>query len=101
MSNINVTFVCSGLFSKTVTGSIIGHFEEPKCGQTVASTKVDFQKVSQGHQRWTQVTTTGTIDDLISNNDAGGAYVTAPQTGTATLTSTTGVTALTCNPNPA
>lgn len=96
LSNINVTFTCAGFANRTVTGSIIGHFENPRCGQTVASTPVDFQKISNGHQRWTQVTTTGAIDDLIASNDAGGAYVTSSQTGTGTLTSTTGLTALTC-----
>lgn len=104
LSGINVTFSCAGgLVRKTVTGSIIGHFEDEskKCGQTVASMAVQFEKTINGHQKWNQVTTSGPIDDLISNNDAGGAYVTSSQTGTGTLTSTTGLTALTCNPNPA
>ncbi|HVD39472.1 MAG TPA: hypothetical protein VNC16_00515 [Solirubrobacterales bacterium] len=88
MTGINVTFTCPAIGTKkTVTGNVIGHIEEPSnvCNKAVSTFSVNFSKIANGKQDTTQVTTTGTIFDLISNNDAGGSYLTSAQTGTGTL----------------
>jgi len=83
LTNANVTFNCPAVFSKkTVTGNLIGEIVNPECG--VAKTKSTFNfaaGATTGSQKWTQVTTTGTVFDLTTNNDAGGAYATSSQTG--------------------
>jgi hypothetical protein len=85
LTNANVTFSCFGGFvKKTVTGSIIGEIENPSCGVAKTHHTINFEAgATTGSQKWTKITTTGTVYDLISNNHAGGAYETSSQTGTA------------------
>jgi len=86
LTNLNVTFNCAGFLKKTVTGSIIAHIENPNCGTFQASHTISFEKAAgAGNQKYRQVTTTGTIFDLIMNNDDGGSYLTSSLTGTAKL----------------
>jgi len=86
LTNSNVTFSCAAFFKKQVTGNIIGHWSNPQCGTFAAERTVTFEAgATTGSQKYTQVTTTGTVFDLISNNDNGGAYLTSSQTGTGTL----------------
>jgi hypothetical protein len=93
-----VTFNCAGFAKKTMTGSLIGHISNPNCGTFQASHTVDFAEVvgSPGVQRWMQATTTGEKTDLISNNDAGGAYTTIAITGSTAITWTGTKVKLTC-----
>ena len=81
-----VTFTCAGFAKKTVTGKVIGHISNPNCGTFQASHTADFTESSTGVQRWMQATTTGETTDLISNNDAGGAYTTSAQIGSGVIT---------------
>ena len=91
-----VTFTCAGFSKKTVTGSVLGHISNPNCGTFQASHTADFTESAAGIQRWMQATTTGEKTDLISNNDAGGAYTTSAQTGTGVITWTGTKVKLTC-----
>jgi hypothetical protein len=92
-----VTFTCLGFAKKTVTGSVIGHISNPNCGTFQASHTADFaDNGTVGVQRWMQATTTGSKTDLISNNDAGGAYTTSAQTGSGVITWTGTKVKLTC-----
>jgi len=87
LTNISVTFACAGgLVKKTVTGAVIGELEQPyECGVFRSHHTVQFTEktVGSGIQTPQQVTTAGSMFDLTVNNDAGGAYTTASQTGTA------------------
>jgi hypothetical protein len=96
LTGINVTFTCAGFSDKTVTGDIIGHTKNPNCGNFSSSHTLVFEAAQAGHQKYMQVTTTGNTYDLISNNDAGGAYITSSQTGEGTVTYTKNRVKLTC-----
>ncbi|HVD39471.1 MAG TPA: hypothetical protein VNC16_00510 [Solirubrobacterales bacterium] len=91
LTGISVTFDCPALgIKKTVTGNVIGHLEEPEkvCNKTVTTFSLNFEKTANGQQKYKQVTTTGTIFDLISKTDTTASehnYITAAQTGTGTL----------------
>ncbi|HVD39626.1 MAG TPA: hypothetical protein VNC16_01295 [Solirubrobacterales bacterium] len=98
MTGVNVTFTCAFGIRKTVTGNVIGHLEEPAtvCNKAVTSLKLNFEKIANGQQQFKQVTTTGTIFDLISSADPG-EYLTSAQTGTGTVSITEGKTVkITC-----
>jgi len=84
LTGVNVTFSCPVVgLKKTVTGNVIGDIETPACGTASASHPVQFEPgATTGSQKWTTITTAGTIFDLITNNDAGGTYATSSQTGT-------------------
>lgn len=87
LTGVNVTFSCASFFKKTVTGDIIGHWTTPQCKSFAEKHEVTFEQSSAGHQKYTQVTTTGPATfDLESNNDNGGPYLTSSQTGTGVLT---------------
>jgi hypothetical protein len=90
ITNVNMTFVCAGFVSKTVTGNIIGADPTPECGVFKKSESGELKTTAHGQQQYKQVTTAGTVFDLISSNDAGGAYLTSALTGTATITATGG-----------
>jgi len=96
LTGVNVTFSCAGFANKTVTGSIIGHIENPQCGTFAASHSITFEKSANGVQKYMQVTTSGEKFDLISNNDNGGEYLTSSQTGTGTLKYNSNKVKLTC-----
>jgi len=88
-TNVSMTYECTGFSKKTVTGGVIGALEEPStfCNKSVASHKVTFQEgATTGSQKYKQETTTGTETDLISTNDAGGAYTTMSIKQTWTIT---------------
>jgi hypothetical protein len=97
MTGVSVTFTCAGFQNFTVTGNVIGELEEAstKCGVATKTLKLSFVATSHGQQKWKKVTTAGTEFDLTSNNHAGGAYETAAQEGTGTITWPENVT-LTC-----
>lgn len=86
LTAVNVTFSCASFFKKTVTGNIIGHWTTPHCNEFNEKHEVSFEQSSAGNQKYTQITTTGTVFDLTSNNDNGGTYLTSSQTGTGLLT---------------
>jgi hypothetical protein len=91
-----VTFNCAGFAKKTVTGTLIEHLPFPNCGTFQASHSAEFTETSTGVQKYMQVTTTGEKTDLISNNDAGGAYTTTSQIGSGVVTWTGTKVRLTC-----
>jgi hypothetical protein len=91
-----VTFNCAGFAKKLVTGSVLGHISNPNCGTFQSTHTADFKEVSTGVQQWMQITTAGEKTDLISNNDAGGAYTTSAQVGTGIITWTGTKVKLTC-----
>lgn len=88
VTGANVTFRCPIVnINKTVTGNIIGHIENPNCGIAKANHTVEFAAgASTGTQKWTQVTTTGTVFDLITASSTGtnaeANYTTSSQVGT-------------------
>jgi hypothetical protein len=90
LTSANVTFTCPGVFpiTKTVTGNIIGHITNPECGVARTNHTTTFSKTGAGQQTFKQVTTTGTIFDLVSTNDAGGNNLTSAQTGEGHITYT-------------
>jgi hypothetical protein len=98
LTGINVTFTCAGFVNKTVTGNIIGHIENGAPGGTACdtifdkTTSISFEKIGVGQQKFKQVTTTGTMFDLISGDHTSGAKTdatTSSQTGTGILNWTT------------
>ncbi len=96
LTGVNVTFSCAGFSNKTVTGNIIGWIQNPICKSPATGHTVSFEGFLPGNQKYDQVTSTGTIFDLTSNNDAGGAYRTSSQSGTAHVTYSSGTVTLTC-----
>ncbi|HVD40701.1 MAG TPA: hypothetical protein VNC16_06845 [Solirubrobacterales bacterium] len=94
-TGVSMTFTCGLFGTKTVTGDLIGHWENSNCGETRGSNSITFEAVKAGYQRFTQVTTTGAIHDLAANNDAGGAPETFSVITTQTITHANKV-ALTC-----
>ena len=86
VTNANITYECTGFSKMTYTGNFIGHFENPQCGTSSASHSVNFTATAHGQQTYKQVTTTGTVFDLVSNNHTGGSYQTAAVVGTTTIT---------------
>lgn len=88
LTGANVTFTCAGFFEKTVTGNVIGELEEGStvCNTPQASHKITFVPgAATGSQRWTQITTSGTMFDLISGTHANDG-TTSSQEGTGTIT---------------
>lgn len=96
ITGVNMTFVCAGFAKKTVTGNVLGRYVIPECGSFRGSTTVTFGRTSPGDQTYKQVTTSGTIFDLISNNDSGGTYFTTSLTGTGTISYMSNWVKLTC-----
>jgi uncharacterized membrane protein len=96
LTGVNVTYNCAGFAKRTVTGNIIGHIENPNCGTFQASHKVTFEAPSHGQQKYKQITTTGTMFDLIRNDDTEGEYETLSATGTGTATYNQNRVRLTC-----
>jgi hypothetical protein len=86
ITNVNLTFNCAGFAKKTVTGNVIGADPTPECGVFKSQETETLSQTSPGVQQYKQVTTSGTVFDLMTNNDAGGAYLTSSLTGTATIT---------------
>jgi hypothetical protein len=82
------TFSCAGnLFTIKVGGTgLIGELTSPTaCNAVAKEPTVRFQALTEGTQRWTQVTTTGSKFDLTSSKN-GGTPVTAGQDGTGDIT---------------
>jgi hypothetical protein len=97
-TNLNITITCAGgLIKKTVTGSVIAVIQNPECGKPRASFKGEFSAgVTTGSQRYTQVTTTGTVFNLIFGNETADTTQTSI-TGSGTITVNEGKTiTLTC-----
>lgn len=90
ITNVNMTFQCAGFSTRTVTGNVLGAKPNPECGVFKKSESGTLEQTAHGTQKYTQVTTTGTVFDLTSNNDSGGAYATSSLTGTLTITATGG-----------
>jgi len=88
LTGLNVTLSCtSGAIKKTITGNVMGEIENPECGVFRTHHTVLFEAgISTGSQRWTSITTSGTIFDLTMNNDSGGAYSTTSLSGTVHIT---------------
>jgi hypothetical protein len=86
----NTTYECTGFSKMTYTGNVLGHITNPNCGTFQGSSTVRFEAPSHGQQKYKQVTTTGTVFDLISNNHAGGSYLTAALVAELTTTVTGG-----------
>jgi hypothetical protein len=80
------TFSCGGgLVKVAVNGNgIVGDIVN-ECGSTTKSTTLKFESVATGTQKWTKITTEGTVFDLTSSQN-GGAAKTASQDGEGTST---------------
>jgi hypothetical protein len=66
------TFNCLGFLHIEVSGNIIGHLESPACGSSSKEHKLVFaNNGTLGHQKYMQVTTTGTLFDLTSKVNGG------------------------------
>jgi len=64
-TGLNVTITCGeGGFVRTITGSVIGHIENPECGVSRTHHTISFEESSAGQQRFKQVTTAGAIYNL-------------------------------------
>lgn len=93
----NVTFFCSNGWAQTITGNFIGHIENPECSVSRTNHTVAFENVAPGQPRFTQVTTTGAIHDLIASGHGGSSPQTTTFIGTWHTTYAAGTTArLTC-----
>lgn len=82
LTNAGVTFTCAGGFASTqITGSLIGHIEEP-CGHTGTTLSILYTESSDGEQ--VNVAYTGSTFDLEgkTSHTGGGSYATAAQAGT-------------------
>lgn len=90
ITNVNITFECAGFAKKTVTGNLLGADPTPECGVFKSTETESLGSTAHGQQQYKQVTTTGTVFDLISSNHSGGAYLTSALTGTATITASAG-----------
>jgi hypothetical protein len=72
------TFNCLGFLHIEMTGNIIGHLESPACGASSKEHKLVFaNNGTLGHQKYMQVTTTGTLFDLDSVINGGSPTTTA------------------------
>ncbi len=90
ITNVNLTFECAGFAKKTVTGNLLGAKPNPECNVFKSSESATLSQTAHGTQQYRQVTTTGTVFDLISSNDSGGAYLTSSLTGSLTITAVGG-----------
>jgi hypothetical protein len=86
ITNVNVTFTCAGFADKTITGNILAGTPNPQCGVFKSSVSGTLETTAHGTQQYKQVTTTGTVFDLISNNDSGGSYLTSALKGSLSVT---------------
>lgn len=84
ITGVNLEFSC--FFNSQVTGDIIAHLESGCTVQPGKSLPFNFERTQPGHQKYTQVTGTGQVFDLVSSM-FGGPYETTSMraTGTATL----------------
>ncbi len=57
------SFVCLGATLNVRGNGVIGTVEQP-CGTKTKKVDIDFTESQAGHQKWTQITTSGTIYDL-------------------------------------
>jgi hypothetical protein len=66
ITNVDAGWFCGpgGAPFGTMTGNLIGLLENPQCNTYATTQNLQFQKASNGHQTFTQVTETGTIFDL-------------------------------------
>jgi hypothetical protein len=93
VTGVNLIMSCPGVIGlRTFTGNVIGHFENPECGVAKAHHTFTLERTGAGQQRFKQVTTTGTIFDLIVKNDVGGVSLTAAWSATAHVNYTGGNT---------
>jgi hypothetical protein len=76
LTGMNLTFTCPVYGSTTITGNMLGHIEDPQCNLFTSQHSISFAASSDGQQKYTQVTTTGTVFDLTANDDSGGEYKT-------------------------
>ena len=79
------TFSCLGISTVVSGNGIAGELTSPACGASSTSATFKFQKASNGHQKWNQITTTGTVYDL-SSSVGGGALSTSSQDGNGSIT---------------
>jgi hypothetical protein len=98
-----VTFKCAGgLVVRTVTGSVIGEFEEfgsTDCGKAKTSLKLNFAEKAggpTGTQQWETKTTSAALGEFDltsgSHNGGGADTTTSAQKGTGTITMPVGQT---------
>jgi hypothetical protein len=85
ITNVNTTFECAGFSKKTVTGNILGATPNPQCGVFKSSASGTLEATAHGSQKYTQVTTAGTVFDLIISSHEG-AYQTLALIGSLTAT---------------
>jgi hypothetical protein len=95
VANSLLTFSCGGV-NRRFTGNVLGHIENPACNTFQSHHTIVFEKLIEGRQKFTQITTTGTIFELLKNNDAGGVEETVSVDGTAHLTYSSNKAKLTC-----
>jgi hypothetical protein len=95
LTGINVTFSCAFGVEKTVTGNIIGTFENTAtmCGKAVSDHTIEFAQTGVGQQ--TDKTYTGGTFDLTSGSHASDGN-TASQTGTAHIKHGAKTVTITC-----
>lgn len=71
-TGVNMTFFCFG--AKTLTGNFIAQLENPECGiARTHHTMILENGATAGTQRYTQVTTTGTVFNLFLDNSHSGS----------------------------
>lgn len=86
ITNVNTTFTCFGGFvHNQVRGSVLGRLETACTKHPGNPLQLVFERTQAGHQKYMQVTGTGTKTDLESSLNSG-AFETASQTGTGTVT---------------
>lgn len=86
ITGVNVTFTCPSVFTHVaVTGDVIGHLESACTKHPGNPLLLNFEKTTNGNQKYKHITGTGTTYDLDSSVN-GDAFGTASQTGTGKVT---------------
>ena len=66
------TFVCFGVETVVSGNGIVGEVTKPACGSSSTEATLAFARgATAGHQKWNQITTTGTVYDLTASGSTG------------------------------
>ncbi|HVD40074.1 MAG TPA: hypothetical protein VNC16_03605 [Solirubrobacterales bacterium] len=85
-NNHFASFTCGGFIAIDVEGNgIVGEIERG-CGTSATTAGLNFASSSTGVQKYTQITTTGTVYDLSAKDTFTGVTRTASMDGTGTVT---------------
>jgi len=83
ITGASLTISCvSPLGARTFTGDVVSHIENPDCNASKTNHTFALERTSVGQQKYRQVTTTGSIFDLMEINELNGSSLTASWSAT-------------------